>query len=214
MPPPQTNGVVIEVRENGPYLVRNLERLLNSRGESIATRDVIALCRCGGSANRPFCDKTHASNGFSGENQSDGSKDRRVAYVGKNVTVHDNRSICSHAGLCTDSLASVFRSKAKPWIDPDGAEASAVIEAVRRCPSGALSSSTGGVEERDDSPEPIITVSKDGPYYVTGGIQLAGASWDAEGPRERYALCRCGGSRNKPFCDGTHWSIGFTDDRN
>ena len=63
--------------------------------------------------------------------------------------------------------------------------------------------------------EPTITVSRDGPYRVTGGINLIGADPRAEGAStEHYALCRCGGSKNKPFCDGTHWYNHFADPTN
>ena len=103
---------------------------------------------------------------------------------------------------------------AEPWIDPDGAEAGAIVDAVHRCPSGALTCTAGGADSPKPSGEPAITVSRDGPYFVTGGIQLRNAAPDPGAPPERYALCRCGGSKNKPFCDGTHWHIGFADERN
>ena len=61
---------------------------------------------------------------------------------------------------------------------------------------------------------PAFTVTRDGPYTVVGAIPLSGQATDAIGAMECYALCRCGGSKNKPFCDGTHWSIGFHDDKN
>jgi CDGSH-type Zn-finger protein len=59
-----------------------------------------------------------------------------------------------------------------------------------------------------------ITVTKDGPYAIVGAIALTGQAADAIAATECYTLCRCGGSKNKPFCDGTHWSIGFHDDKN
>jgi CDGSH-type Zn-finger protein len=57
----------------------------------------------------------------------------------------------------------------------------------------------------------MITVTNDGPYAVTGGVELAAVPFGDGASREHYTLCRCGGSKNKPFCDGTHWSIGFKD---
>ncbi|MBI4382297.1 MAG: CDGSH iron-sulfur domain-containing protein [candidate division NC10 bacterium] len=204
----------IECSPNGPYLVRNLQNLRNSKGESIPTKPVIALCRCGGSAKKPFCDGTHSKLGFSSQKASEGTRDKRQDYVGKGIAIHDNRSICSHAGFCTDRLASVFRVKTKPWIDPDGAGVGEIIEAVRRCPSGALSYSIDGVEHRDQDREPMITVSKDGPYSVTGGVKLEDESRAEGASEEHYTLCRCGASKNKPFCDGTHWYVKFTDDKN
>lgn len=204
-------GSVIECKENGPYLVKGLEVLTDAGGNAIAAKPVMALCRCGGSANKPFCDGTHAKNGFSGERLSDGANDRRDSYVGKAITIHDNRALCAHAGICTDTLASVWRMNEEPWIDPDGAAAEAIIEVVRACPSGALSYSVGGEEAAAPDRAPAIMVSKDGPYHVTGGIALADANWGGGASRERFALCRCGASKNKPFCDGSHWHVGFRD---
>ena len=205
---------IITCSPNGPYLVKGLERLQNSKGESLPTRATIALCRCGGSSKKPFCDGTHAKIGFSSERQSTKDIHRRKDYVGIHITIHDNRTICSHAGYCTDRLKLVFRMGKEPWIDPDGAEVAAIVETISRCPSGALSYSIGGGEHRDQDREPVVTVSNDGPYHVTGGIEISDASGLQPPSREHYALCRCGASRNKPFCDGSHWSVKLHDEKN
>lgn len=202
----------IECKQNGPYLVTNLEDLRGSKGDRIETKPVMALCRCGGSANKPFCDGTHQRNGFSSARLADPSADKRESYPAARITIHDNRSICAHAGHCTDGLNSVFRYKSEPWIDPAGDAVEAIIETIRRCPSGALSYTLDGVEGADQEREPAITVTKDGPYAVTGGVGLLEPSWAQGASTEHYTLCRCGGSKNKPFCDGTHWSIGFKDE--
>jgi len=204
----------IECSTDGPYIVRNLEKLQNSRGESIPIKRTIALCRCGGSANKPFCDGTHSTIGFSGTKVTDVARDKRRNYPGKKITIHDNRGICSHAGFCTDNLVAVFRSNAKPWIDPDGAGVEAIIETIKKCPSGALSYSIEEVESRDQAREPMIAVSKDGPYYASGGIELKDQPRGEGASEEHYTLCRCGASKNKPFCDGTHWHVKFTDEKN
>ena len=201
----------IECKPNGPYLVRNLEDLRNSRGEKMEVKPVMALCRCGGSASKPFCDGTHKKNGFSGERLADGSADRRESYQAKGIVIHDNRSICAHAGRCTDGLATVFKHKSEPWIDPAGAGVAEIIETIRKCPSGALSYTLEGVAGQEPRREPSITVTKDGPYEVVGGIGMPDQSWAQGASTEHFTLCRCGASRNKPFCDGTHWSIGFKD---
>ena len=135
-------------------------------------------------------------------------------YAAEGITIHDNRAICSHSGFCSDNLRAVFDPKRKPWIDAGAAGAERIAAVVRMCPSGALSYSIGGVEHRDREREPEILVSKDGPYYVRGGIGLADAPWGEGASREHYALCRCGESKNKPFCDGTHWAIEFRDEKN
>jgi len=207
-------GCAICCSRNGPYLVRNVRHLENSLGEVLPTRPEMALCRCGGSANKPFCDGTHARNGFSSQKLPGRVADRRDDYVREELTVHDNRGICQHAGFCTDKLAAVFRAHAEPFVDLGGADKDAIIQQVRQCPSGALSYSIDGVEYRDQDREPTITVSKDGPYRVTGGIDLPDEARAEGASTEHYALCRCGGSKNKPFCDGTHWYIKFRDDKN
>ena len=176
-----------------------------------ATVRGVALCRCGGSQNKPFCDGTHGRNGFRDDNQADPAKDKREAYVGKGITIFDNRALCAHAGHCTDGLASVFRMRSEPWIDADGAPVQDVIDTIRRCPSGALSYAIDGVEAAPVERAPMVTVSANGPYEITGGIELMGMKQGAGASSEHYTLCRCGASKNKPFCDGSHWDAGFRD---
>ena len=203
----------IECKPNGPYLVKNLEDLKDARGDSVAAKPMMALCRCGGSSNKPFCDGTHNKNGFSDARQSDPSADKVENYRARGITIHDNRALCAHAGRCTDGLASVFRYKQEPWIDPAAGAIEEIIEVIGRCPSGALSYTLDEAGEAVPPCNPSITVSKDGPYEVVGNVQLLGQTWGEGASTERYTLCRCGGSKNKPFCDGTHWSIGFKDGR-
>jgi CDGSH-type Zn-finger protein len=203
----------IACRPNGPYLVEDLPpgALAREDGSTSATGHIVGLCRCGGSKKKPFCDGTHSTNGFSDANIADRSRDRRVAYAGKGITIFDNRGICSHAGHCTDRLKNVFRMNAEPWIDPDAAAVDQVIATIGKCPSGALSYALGGMEKQMPARPPMVTVTNDGPYAVSGGIELADVRFGEGASREHYALCRCGGSKNKPFCDGTHWHIGFKD---
>jgi CDGSH-type Zn-finger protein len=205
---------VIELLPNGPYLVKNLGTLTNSRSETLPTKDIVALCRCGHSTTKPFCSGAHKDAGFDSANLSGGSLDRRVDYRAPTITIHDNRGICAHAGFCTDNLREVWKLEQEPWIDPHGAAAEEIAAVVRMCPSGALSYSIDGVEHRDHERPAAILVSRDGPYLVTGGIELVGASWGEGASREHYALCRCGRSKNKPFCDGSHWYAEFVDPAN
>jgi CDGSH-type Zn-finger protein len=199
---------------NGPYRVEGLERLRNSRDEELAVRETLYLCRCGGSQNKPFCDGTHAKIGFRGRRESRRQLSRRRAYAGREVTILDNRAICAHAGFCTSELRAVFKSGRKPWITPDEAGVEAIAATISKCPSGALAYEIDGVVFGDQERAPTITVSKDGPYYVTGGVELLHPT-GLHGPsREHFTLCRCGQSKNKPFCDGTHWYVGFRDPRN
>ena len=208
------DGVTIECKPNGPLVVRNLPDLKDSRGNRIESKPVMALCRCGGSANKPFCDGTHQKNGFSGAKLPDRGVDKRESYPAARVTIHDNRSICAHAGNCTAGLEAVFKYKSEPWIDPAGGTAEAIVETIHQCPSGALSYTLDGVDGGDQPRDPAITVTKDGPYAVVGGPQLLNQSWAQGASTEHFTLCRCGASKNKPFCDGSHWNIGFKDERN
>ena len=202
---------------NGPYYLLNdmtaapVPNLRRANGEPCATVRGVALCRCGGSRNKPFCDGTHSLIGFKDQRSGNATPNRRESYAGKRITIHDNRGICSHAGFCTDRLKSVFRMRAEPWIDADGASAEEIIETIKKCPSGALSYSVENVEHRDQEREPAVTVTNDGPYAITGGIELLGVTFGEGASKEHYTLCRCGASKNKPFCDGSHWQVGFRD---
>jgi glutamate synthase domain-containing protein 2/CDGSH-type Zn-finger protein len=192
---------------DGPYLVEGLVDLVDLDGK-IPSDGKIALCRCGESKNKPFCDGTHAAIGFTGENQGGNSPDRRDSYVGKQITIHDNRGICAHAGFCTEGLPKVWRMNTEPWIDPDGATAEEIIEVVKRCPSGALSYSIDDIEYRDDeNRSPSVLVAPKGPYAIKGSCELVGGEFGEGASLEHYDLCRCGGSKNKPFCDGSHWTV-------
>ena len=193
---------------NGPYMVKDLKNLANQKGP-IETKETIALCRCGGSANKPFCDGTHTTIGFSSAKLEGRVEDKRENYKGKKITIHDNRGICAHAGYCTDGLASVFRLKEEPWIQPDAASVDEIIATIQKCPSGALSYSVDDVEHRDWDGEPAIFVAPNGPYVVSGGPDIADTPRAEGTSEEHFTLCRCGGSKNKPFCDGTHWYVDF-----
>jgi len=205
---------------NGPYYLLNdltpqvIPNIQKSKGDPCATITGVALCRCGGSNNKPFCDGTHGTNGFTDKKLTDGTLNKRDNYVGKMITIHDNRGICAHAGYCTDNLSSVFQLREEPWIDPDGAIAKDIINTITKCPSGALSYTIDNIEHRDQDRNPMVTVTKDGPYSVTGGIELVDQPQGEGASTEHYTLCRCGGSKNKPFCDGTHWHIEFKDEKN
>jgi len=203
----------IECKVDGPYLVKDLESFANSKDEPIARKPVMALCRCGGSATKPFCDGTHKKNGFSGARaaQPDAKRD---TYRGKKITIYDDRAICAHSARCSDNLAAVFKYGSEPWIDPDAGSVEAIIDAVRKCPSGALSYALDDVEAPAQQRSPGVTVTKDGPYAVVGGIGLSGQAASEIAASECYALCRCGASKNKPFCDGSHWNAGFKDGQN
>jgi CDGSH-type Zn-finger protein/truncated hemoglobin YjbI len=211
----------IQVAKDGPYLVKNARALTNWLGEPLPIRPQMALCRCGASQIKPFCDGAHASTGFSDAKDPNRVPDRRDTYPGQQITILDNRGLCQHSGFCTDRLATVFRQDQEPFVAPSGGRMDEIIRAVRDCPSGALSYAIDGIEARQDvdyhgTREPAIMVSKDGPYRITGGIPLHDASGgdvarNQGASHEHYALCRCGHSQNKPFCSGMHWYVDFRD---
>lgn len=199
--------------EDGPYVVKGLKRFSNKNG-AIDSEDTIALCRCGASENKPFCDGTHAKIGFTSKKSENRLEDKQDAYTGTHITIHDNRSICAHAGFCTDGLDAVFRMKQEPWINADAATVDEIISTIEKCPSGALSYSINGAQRKQEAREPSIHIAPNGPYVVCGGPGFVKESPGKGASLVEFALCRCGGSANKPFCDGSHWSNGFSDDKN
>ncbi len=146
-----------------PYMVSDLEDFCNSKGEKLATKPVMSLCRCGLSKNKPFCDGTHAEKGIDGEKQSDRIKDRVVNYKGKDIFIHDNRGVCSLDHSCVNLLPSVFRRHAKRWILPDEAGVGETINVIEKCPSGALSYTVGNRKCTELDRPPAIKVAKNGP---------------------------------------------------
>jgi CDGSH-type Zn-finger protein/truncated hemoglobin YjbI len=210
----------IRIAAKGPLLVTNVDDVHDWLGQPLPARPLLALCRCGVSATKPYCDGSHAR-GFDDAKDPARVPDREDTYVGQQVTILDNRGTCQHSGLCTDRLATVFRTKEEPFVAPSGGRMDEIIRAVRDCPSGALSYAIDGVEARADVDHhakraPSIEVSKDGPYRVSGGIALLDANGDdvvrnAGASREHYTLCRCGHAQNKPFCTGMHWYVEFHD---
>ena len=212
---------MIRTARNGPYLLTNVPHIRSYLGVEIDVTPQLALCRCGQSAAKPYCDGSHARVGFTDAKDPRRVPDRRDTYPGLEQTIFDNRGICQHSGYCTDRLASVFRAGKEPFVAPSGGRLDEIIRAVRDCPSGALSFAVDGTEahgivDLGDRRPPVIEVTKDGPYRITGGIALVGPGGQdvprsAGSSAEHYALCRCGQSQNKPFCSGMHWYAGFSD---
>jgi truncated hemoglobin YjbI/uncharacterized Fe-S cluster protein YjdI/CDGSH-type Zn-finger protein len=153
--------------------------------------------------------------GFDGTETAthDSIDERRTSYpAGDDVTVYDDRSRCAHFGQCTTRLPSVFRADIEPFVDPDGAPPAEVTDVVAGCPSGALAYAVGADPTPvEQAQTPAIRPIVDGPYRIQGNIQVVGADARTYEQRARQTLCRCGHSRNKPFCDGSHWYAGFRD---
>jgi len=202
---------LISTSQNGPLVVKNLNSLTEANGKIFPIeKRTVALCRCGHSKNKPFCDGTHGKVAWTSEKEEGRQPRKSDNYIGKKITIHDDRGICAHAGYCTDGLPKVFQMGVEPWINPEAETVEKIIQTIKKCPSGALSYSIDGVLYDKFSTFPELQITKDGPYYVKGPIGLH----DKDHPEseEHFALCRCGYSKNKPFCDGQHWYAKFKDE--
>lgn len=198
---------IIEERENGPLVVKGLTRLTGPDGEEIDCKPVMALCRCGASQNKPFCDGSHSSNGFQSRGREPAGKDRQLRYEGAKVTVSFNPRLCSHAAECNRLAPHVFDATKRPWIAPDQGSIADVEAVVCACPSGALQ-----IEGRGHivPKTPGISVQQDGPYWLIG-VDIDADPAGIGASHEKKVLCRCGLSGNKPYCDGTHRDKGWSD---
>jgi CDGSH-type Zn-finger protein len=226
----KSSAAEISVTKDGPYLVAGELPLAkatigaNDEGESIRwewgkpypEQKNFALCRCGHSAHKPFCDGTHAKIGFDGTETASRKPYREQAKMipGPVLSLSDAQSLCAFARFC----------------DPNGQVWSLVAETdktkprevfVRQscdCPSGRLvawDNKTGQPIE-PELPQSIGLVedpveSCSGPLWVRGGVAVISADGHRYEVRNRVTLCRCGVSKNKPFCDGSHAAIKFKD---
>jgi len=211
------NKTVIEVMKDGPYVVKNIDDFKNSKSTKLEAKETMALCRCGASANKPYCDGSHVKISFSGKLDRDRSKDKTVEFMGKEISILDNVGICSHAGFCDGNLKNVFweHKDGKRIAYPDKASKEDVIRVVNLCPSGSLAYKLDGKIYDKHDKEPSIFIAKDGPYNIEGTPELVEAE-NKSNPvsKNHFSLCRCGASKNKPFCDGSHWNIKFKDEEN
>ncbi len=179
--------------KDGPLRVSGLESLEGDKG-SIEVEKEIMLCRCGQSANKPFCDGAHVKAEFKGESGPN-EDNERLNFPGEPVTFYENVAICSHAGYCASGKPDEWK---KDHSDDE------IIAMCQKCPSGALSYAIDGKEYRDRDHPMKISIEKDGPFRVQGRIELRNTVWGEGASREHYTLCRCGASKMKPFCDGSH----------
>ena len=200
-----TDRFTIEERENGPLVIKGATRMVGPDGGDIEVKEVMALCRCGGSSNKPFCDGTHNRNGFQSRGGEPAGRDRVMKFDGQWLTVLYNPRICSHAAECVAGAPDAFDPDRRPWIDADGEPAQTVRDVVRACPSGALRIADEDHAIPDRAP---ITVQENGPYWIMGGRLEADPPGEGAGA-DKFVLCRCGLSGNKPYCDGTHRDRGW-----
>jgi len=131
-------------------------------------------------------------------------------YANDRIAVSWEPGFCIHAAECVRGLPAVFDNQRRPWVIVDNATPDEIGDVIQRCPTGALHFRRvdGGPQE----PVPAQTVVRErpnGPLFVRGNVTVF--SQDRALIREdtRVALCRCGASENKPFCDGSHRKVGF-----
>lgn len=131
-------------------------------------------------------------------------------YTAKDIKVFYDMKLCIHAAECVRGLPQVFDTAKKPWIQPEHAAADAIADVIRRCPSGALRYERLDDSPNETSPDEITgTFAENGPLYLRGAIKLTNHEGKTLFEGSRVALCRCGASKNKPFCDRSHQGIQF-----
>jgi CDGSH-type Zn-finger protein len=221
----------VVILKDGPYEVQGEVPLAHqtivadARGESLSWKEGPAipapdgahLCRCGRSGRKPFCDGTHQKVGFDGTEAA-----TRTAYLeqaeeidGPAVVLTDAEELCAFARFC-DPKGKIWNTARR-----DGPDARAIVEdQAGKCPGGRLVAWDRTTRRPiEPSLPPSLGLVQDparrisGPLWVRGGIPVVSADGTTYEVRNRVALCRCGASSNKPYCDGSHASIKFRDDR-
>ena len=136
----------------------------------------------------------------------------RKAYRSEKITVSFDPERCIHYAECVRGLPEVFDTEKRPWIQPEKSDPDRVAEVVMRCPTGALrfERRDGGAGEPVPH-ENVVAVAANGPLYVRGDIEITDSTGAVLLENTRVALCRCGESRNKPFCDNSHKQANFRD---
>lgn len=145
---------------------------------------------------------------------------RLQVYETELLRVTFDPEVCSHSGMCLRTLPSVFDIKRKRWVEPTAAAPAEVMAAVAKCPSGALQATlitsvhpAGGAEPAmpttPEEPVVVITVRDHGSLLIEGRYRVVTPDGTVLREGEKCGLCRCGASKTKPFCDGSHREIGF-----
>lgn len=130
-------------------------------------------------------------------------------YRTDHIIVHWEPKLCIHTARCLRGLPQVFDINRRPWIEVEAASADQIAEVVRRCPTSALRFERLDGGPYEEAPEQTtIQATPDGPLYVRGELKIINQDREIR-QLKRAALCRCGHSKNKPFCDGSHWDVDF-----
>lgn len=219
----------IIIQPDGPLFVRGWVPLtvLPSASPSLSEREALrtdesrtrvrpvhALCRCGISRMMPYCDGVHLRIEWDGQETADrehDGSDARVIEGQRADSLRDDLPLCARAGFCQQGDVSAW-SLIEQTDDPQ--ITARLKDMAALCPSGRLTYlETDAAGEAAEPLEPHIMMVPGGPFWVVGEIHLV--TWEGReyALRGRRALCRCGASRNKPFCDGTHVAIAFEQDQ-
>lgn len=217
----------IVIREDGPCIVEGgipLDRLiLKGDGEvpveyveveAFEIRQSYALCRCGLSKKKPFCDGSHRE-GFNGAITYKDKDYYQSAEIieGRDLILYDNNELCSGARFCMGDKST--------WVlifSKDEERRRLAIKQVENCPSGRLVLKDREGKDYEPKLSKSISILEDvslkisGPLWVKGGIPIETISGESFKPRNRVTLCRCGHSKRKPLCDRSHVSVKFRDE--
>jgi CDGSH-type Zn-finger protein len=222
--------VKVVVTKNGPYLVTGGAPLTEQtifagsngdseawhQGETFPPQASYALCRCGHSKTKPYCDGTHTNVGFDGTETASRKPYAEQAQLmqGPVHSLSDAETLCAFARFC-DPNGQVWEQVERT---DEPKVARNFVRQVNACPSGRL---VAWDRETGKPLEDVLPVSigvvqdpaqdVSGPLWLRGGIPLVAADGFAYEVRNRVTLCRCGASKNKPFCDGSHASVKFRD---
>ena len=222
--------VKVQVSRNGPYLVTGSVPLARQtihtdeeggshdwkQGETFPAQDSYALCRCGHSGNKPFCDGTHKKINFDGTETASREPYRAQAQMmeGPVLSLTDAEKLCAFARFC-DPNGQVWNQVERT---DDANVRTLFVRQVNNCPSGRLVAWERSTGKPIEHALPVsIGVVEDpaegvsGPLWLRGSIPVIAADGHTYEVRNRVTLCRCGASSNKPFCDGSHASIKFRD---
>jgi CDGSH-type Zn-finger protein len=224
------NKVRVTVTENGPYVVTGGVPLAKQtivadadggseawrEGEAIRHRETYQLCRCGTSRTKPFCDGSHSTIGFDGTETAsrDSLLDQATVLDGPVLQLLDAEGLCAYGRFC-DPNGQVW-SQVERTDDP--AVRALFVRQVNNCPAGRLVAWDKASGQPVEHALPVsIGLVEDpeqqcgGPLWLRGGIPVVAADGFEYEVRNRVTLCRCGESKNKPFCDGTHAAVKFQD---
>lgn len=215
-------GYKVKVTRDGPYVVSGgvplAEQIIArdpdgishgwKEGRRFPAKETYALCRCGHTGNKPFCDGTHTAIHFDGTETAAHTpyRDQATETVGPGLRLTDAGAFCAHAGFC-DRAGGTWKL-VEDSADPIARKTA--IEEACECPSGRLVAWDKDGHAIEPAFEPSVGLVIDdqagntGPIWVRGGIPVEAADGSTYEVRNRVTLCSCGRSANKPFCDGTH----------